>query len=712
MTADPRRPACATMQPLARTPGYQPHVDGLRAVAVVAVMIHHLDPGLLPGGFVGVDVFFVISGYVVTASLAGHGHEKLATFLGGFYARRMARLVPALVLMLVVTTALHVLFVPQTWFNRAAETVGQMAFWGLGNWTLDRHVVNYFEPRAEWNPFTHTWSLGVEEQFYLVAPLLLFHALAAAHARKRRLAALAVLGALTLASFVACNVLGFTQGGRVVFYPLAFRFWELACGALLFLAGPWLASRGLARARWYGWAGWAGAGLIGAALLLPAPSAFPWVRAAIAVAGALLLIGLPGIARCDPLQRLLESRAALWIGVRSYSLYLWHWPVYVLARWTVGLTAWPFNALAVGLGVALAAGCYRWVENPIRHSALVQAWPAAVRIGAFAALLAAGWLCGSALHSLQPVLGLGKPTREAADWYAQHQLLKTALADRRTCEPHTQRTPLGSVAEGVTSFVPQGCASPAPQALFVIGDSHATAYMPMLEQISAEQQRAVHVMQAPGCAYLNLLEPLSPAMDKRCHDLALAARRHVLALARPGDIVFLPSLRVPRLIHLGGETRSGALPQLAGDVYARTPAERRLADLAVAQAPRWFEPFVAAGLRVVFELPKPVFSAHPFQCVDVFTRSNPVCAAGLSEPREAQDRLRAPAVDAIRHWSASYPGVSAWDPLPWLCDPDTCSALRGGRPLFFDGDHLSPYGNLVILQGFRSVVASTGAAAP
>ncbi len=205
MTAPQDLPRIVT--PLAATPAYFAHIDGLRAFAVLAVMLYHLNPTALPGGFVGVDVFFVISGYVVTASLAGHRNESLGAFLGQFYARRLARLVPALATMLVVTTALYVLFVPKAWFNRAAETVGQAAFWGMSNWTLEQQVINYFEPRAELNPFTHTWSLGVEEQFYLVAPLFLFVALGSRFAPRRR--SLAVIGILTLAalSFVACHYL-------------------------------------------------------------------------------------------------------------------------------------------------------------------------------------------------------------------------------------------------------------------------------------------------------------------------------------------------------------------------------------------------------------------------------------------------------------------------------------------------------------------------
>ncbi|WP_119292751.1 acyltransferase family protein [Azohydromonas sediminis] len=254
---------------------YFPHVDGLRALAVLAVMVYHLQPSALPGGFVGVDVFFVISGYVVTASLAAHRHQAGARFLGEFYARRLARLAPALVAMLVIVTALYVLLVPKAWFNRAAETTGQMAFFGLSNWWLDRQVVNYFEPRAEWNPFTHTWSLGVEEQFYLVVPLVLLFALRPVHDRRTRRTAILVVVVLAAASFIACHAFGLARGSRFVFYQLVFRFWELACGVLLYLWGARVSPLRPSLRRWYGWAGWAGLVLVLLAMVLPRPGAYP-----------------------------------------------------------------------------------------------------------------------------------------------------------------------------------------------------------------------------------------------------------------------------------------------------------------------------------------------------------------------------------------------------------------------------------------------------
>ncbi len=681
---------------------YHPHVDGLRALAVLAVLIYHLVPQALPGGFTGVDVFFVISGFVVTASLAGHRDERLRSFLARFYARRLARLVPALVAMLVVTTALYVLFVPKAWFNRAAETTGQAAFWGLSNWVLDRQVVNYFEPRAEFNPFTHTWSLGVEEQFYLLAPLLLFAALAHdAQSRRRRLAT-TVIAVLAVASLAAAVHFGLTRGSRFVFYAVWFRFWELAAGVLLYLAGSRITAPSLRLERLHRHAGPVGLGLVALAFLAPQPTAYPYLRSAVAAIGTVLLIGLPSVRRTGAIDSLLSHPAALWVGLRSYSLYLWHWPVYVLARWTTGLTVWPFNLIAVALSVVAAAVSYRALENPIRHSGRLKRWPPGLRIGAFVLLLAAGWWTGRSLLQAQPALGLGQPTRQAADWYGTHGLVRQTLSARRVCEPAVSRSAVGAAPQAMTTYAPQACAVQAPATLFVMGDSHATAYQPMLEQLSAEQARVVRVLQVPGCAYLDMMAPMTPARDAHCHRMARASLQTVLAQARPHDVVLLPSLRLPRLVELGGSPRA-----MQGDgAYLRSASDTALTRAAAADAPTWINPLLDAGLHVVFELPKPVFRAHAFQCVDWFNRGNPDCRFGLDERRDDQERYRAPVVGALHSLAAAHPRVHLWDPLPGLCDAVTCSAMRGGRPLFFDGDHVSPYGNLVLLPSFRALVAA------
>jgi peptidoglycan/LPS O-acetylase OafA/YrhL len=150
---------------------YRPEIDGLRALAVIAVIINHFNKNILPSGYLGVDIFFVISGFVITSSLAGHPSENFADFVLGFYTRRIKRLVPALVLFVTITSLLTVLLIPNPGLMLK---LGRSALFGLSNITLYQGATNYFAVSAELNPFTHTWSLGVEEQFYVLLPFLVW----------------------------------------------------------------------------------------------------------------------------------------------------------------------------------------------------------------------------------------------------------------------------------------------------------------------------------------------------------------------------------------------------------------------------------------------------------------------------------------------------------------------------------------------------------
>jgi len=153
-------------------PQYVPHIDGLRAIAVLSVILYHLKASWLPGGFTGVDVFFVISGFVVSASVDRLPPVGGWAGLARVYARRIRRIVPALVVCLLVTAVLSALFIPESWLSETSDKTGRRAFFGLSNWVLASTGNDYFSPRTEFNPYTHTWSLGVEEQFYLLFPLL------------------------------------------------------------------------------------------------------------------------------------------------------------------------------------------------------------------------------------------------------------------------------------------------------------------------------------------------------------------------------------------------------------------------------------------------------------------------------------------------------------------------------------------------------------
>ena len=162
------------MKPFNEMNAYIRGIDGLRALAVIAVMLFHIKPSLLPGGFSGVDVFFVISGYVISGSLVRYSNCNFLDYIIGFYARRIVRIIPALIICLLVVSIVTTLFVPDSWLSSTISKTGLFAFIGLSNYALIWFNDGYFSPRADFNPFTHTWSLGAEEQFYAIFPLIMF----------------------------------------------------------------------------------------------------------------------------------------------------------------------------------------------------------------------------------------------------------------------------------------------------------------------------------------------------------------------------------------------------------------------------------------------------------------------------------------------------------------------------------------------------------
>ncbi|MGR8931070.1 MAG: SGNH hydrolase domain-containing protein, partial [Gammaproteobacteria bacterium] len=173
------------------------------------------------------------------------------------------------------------------------------------------------------------------------------------------------------------------------------------------------------------------------------------------------------------------------------------------------------------------------------------------------------------------------------------------------------------------------------------------------------------------------------------------------------DLVFLPSLRLPRFIGKGGTIRPSREEEIKGiNVYQRSNRERQLIHAAINEATEWLEPLKKAGLTVIFEAPKPIFRAPPFRCVDFFNRLNPDCKYGLVESVENQENYRAPIIEGIKTLAAKYPNVSIWDPLPLLCGREACRAMQGDRPLFFDADHVSPYGNVVLYPSFKQMINS------
>lgn len=683
-----------------RSSDYLPHIDGLRALAVLSVIVYHLHAPWLPGGFTGVDVFFVISGFVVSASIDKAQHPGLSGLMAFFYARRIQRILPALLVCLLVTSLMVALFVPKAWLSATNARTAAFAFFGLSNLVLARSNDDYFSPKTEFNPFTHTWSLGVEEQFYFLFPLLFAGWVLRERWPRGARWSVALFAGLGLASLLAGAWLAKTDPTDA-FYMITGRFWELAVGALLY---QWVRARNLhpgpaalqavpgvlLRLAVPGALLSLAVVLAGFVVIQPKAPTVPWMLAPVlGTAGLLLCVG----AQPDgAVGRWLGTPALAYVGRISYSLYLWHWPVFVLFRWTVGIESVSARLLALLLCAALAVLSYHFVEVPVRYAASLRRFSRArVAWGGLAAALLA-CLLNSQLLRMQPQLTLSV-TRDTDIWYPTRYRPDAGAA----CRLDTRKE---SVAGGeIQIFSRSGCDAPTSAGrLFVMGDSHALAYAPMLQQLTFDLGVEVWLYSKGGCSILNLVH-LHNSLGPQCQVFFEGALTDVGRRMTARDVLFLSSLRVTRF----GD-QYGALPPEFVRNGMTSPGAKASRAESVAEAIQVLRPLAERGVAIVFEAPKPHFRAPAFRCSDWFNRDNPSCVGGLELPRDFLLEFRRPVMESFDVLAQGLRTSRVWDPFALLCPGPVCAAVPGGKPLFFDGDHISGHGNRLLYPDFKSFV--------
>ena len=516
----------STAQRLAKSP-YRPEIDGLRAFAVVAVIINHFNKDLLPSGYLGVDIFFVISGYVITSSLANHRSETFGDFFLGFYARRVKRLVPALVVFVLITSVLICLFNPDPGISLG---VGRRALFGLSNITLYRGSTNYFAQSTELNPFTHTWSLGVEEQFYLLFPFLIWFSgfgRGARHGSRNLFVITLTLSILSLASFIWL----YPRNQPAAYFLMPPRIWELGVGCLLFL--------GLRRNQ-----------AVGQRLpIAPAASAvlttalisslfLPQEQGVVAtVLIAALTVGL--IASLRPgcwWLACFKQKKLVFIGLISYSLYLWHWVVLCISRWTVGIHWWsfPFQLL---LMFALAIASYHWVEKPCRSPGFLNIYSTVV-VGAMAIVISSVVGLQPLARSLSSGLFLGHRGMENLNSLAEDGL--SPGSDSKICYYSNEARLLPNTKDFAGCWTEDPPSSPRSQAhrrIFAYGNSYNKQLMPLYAALhSNHPSLSVNSYFSAGCPASLIL------FSRRANHCPEILRRYLTWVnknAIPGDNVIL-----------------------------------------------------------------------------------------------------------------------------------------------------------------------------
>lgn len=376
----------------------RPEIQALRAIAVAAVVLHHGWPAVAPAGYIGVDVFFVVSGYLITALLLREVDRTGRISLGSFYLRRARRILPAAMVVLLAVSAATLAFAPyRDWAAYFREIVAS-AFY-VENWRL---AVDSQQPAfadLESTPVQHFWSLSVEEQFYLLWPLLIIAALWLVHRRGaplRRTLAI-VLGAVTAVSF-AWSLLLTVDDHNLAYFSTFARGWEFGVGGLLALLAA--AIPRLTADRWHAGrsvVSWAGLAMIVVPIVtFDDTEAFPGLWVLLPVAGTLAIIwaGAPGTRWST--ARAAGLRPVQWVGDVSYSLYLWHWPIFMFTPMITGVPSPPaLMVVLVGLSLVVAALSKRFVEDPFRRRGGAVGSHPRVLAGALAVALAGVLTMGS-----------------------------------------------------------------------------------------------------------------------------------------------------------------------------------------------------------------------------------------------------------------------------------------------------------------------------
>lgn len=637
---------------------YRPHIDGLRAVAILSVVVYHALPALLPGGFVGVDIFFVISGYLISGIIFRQLDGGRFSF-ADFYIRRIRRIFPALtvVLLFVLLVGWLALLTDEYKSLGLHVAAGAGSLQNILLWT----ETGYFNVLGNLKPLLHLWSLGIEEQFYLAWPLFVVLI-----GRTARTLSIAIV-VLAIASF-AIGIRYLATDQDAAFYLPYARFWEL-------MIGCWLANlqRGAsplssgsagessAPRLWPDVLGILGTLLIATAVLLfDGTDPFPGWRALLPTAGAACLIQAGPDARINKL--ILSHPAAVFVGLISYPLYLWHWPLLSFGH-IISVDRLPSRVAAVLIlaSFVLSWLTYLWVERPLRSR--TPRIPTAVGLGAAMAGIAA---MGLVVHA-----EFVKPRSTA---FGLEQIVAAASV------PFSPPVSLPKTMWQEVAFPTVGNGE---KATLILGDSHAEHYYARADQLLKEGAlagRKIVFGSHPACPPIpDVAAPLRPdCAQVRAAALAFAMTPEVDAIVIAANwSAYLNSIRQPYTISHEGE---------ALHINVGTQGF----DLALGEIEETLRRFVDQGKRVyvVLQMPRNT-GLDPRQAIDRdFPRFNFRIAPATIRTDDVRQRY-ARLVDPLRDL-ALRTGATVIDPVSELCPQQTCPVLTpSGVPIYHDDGHLS-----------------------
>jgi len=674
---------------------YRPDIDGLRAIAILAVIVNHFSNGqILPSGYLGVDIFFVVSGFVITSSLENDSNTIFSRFIVRFFSRRVKRLLPALFLFVCLTSFLVVFFCNQP---QVILRTGALSLVGLSNFYILKQSTDYFSQSIDYNVFAHTWSLGVEEQFYALFPLLIwFTGFSRSRPRSRfyLLCACTTLFTLSLSLYIHLSIFN----PSAAYFLMPARLWELTFGCIIYLIRD--ICKGLvALARFFPIAA-----LICSVLsmtLFPDSQSLVATVIIVTCTGVILVFSQESKA----LYFLLSYNKLVFLGKISYSLYLWHWGFLSLVMWTIGLSiqTLPFLIALTGL---FSIASYAYIETPIRLSGDCQVSKLLLKgcnskgLASFLAASLASYIlllmCGSRLY-------LGKSSRNSVNVDGAQDWSEHIPSTNIRCNIE---------AKDFESFCVIPPKRKAGKKVFIIGDSHAGHLIPLLGLL--KRDRGVGLIISTAGIFPHVFEKRIPGTSLDQSSTANVRKREVFnsqmtTLSR-GDTLILASRWNHYLFEsLNDAEYNGvrrifynAQKQMIQPVVARELFFNQLGEISKFARAR--------GINVLLFGVMPSFTSSgsplPYWvCERQWFRPVIPKSCYYNESKELIVKRSSLITSRLRQIADTNPNAHLFEPFELLC-PDKlfCRNYYGSVRLFRDDDHLTSEGSRFIYPYFLRFV--------
>jgi peptidoglycan/LPS O-acetylase OafA/YrhL len=676
---------------------FRPDVEGLRAVAILLVVLYHVHAGLAPGGYVGVDVFFVISGFLITGQLVRELEDRRTISFGGFYARRARRILPAATVCIMVTAVASALLLNGLAARRALHDGLSAVYFGA-NFHFAAEGADYFNQGISPSPFQHFWSLSVEEQFYIVWPLLLIVSslvwIGVRRVGVRSEAPRPVLPAVMLVLTIVAGVSLFASVRQTAtspswaYFSILTRAWELGVGAMVALALPFIRRLDWRVGVALSWVGLACIAL--AAAELSDATAYPGDSALLPVVGAAAVIagGSALAARRFGAQALLGTPPFQHVGAWSYSWYLWHWPVLILAPAVLGHALSESEAIAVAaVSLVIAVLSFVLVERPIRRMQIVVRRPTlGLTLGAVLAATAIGIVALSS-SLVSPLVSKAAPVVLATHTATSNQLTPSQLTADLAAGAQTKAVPsnltpsLATAANAKPLIVLNGCHlqhagvrsrpcvygdTASKPSVVLFGDSHAAAWFPALNLISQQQHWRLVDLSKAGCPPAEVNIDFSGSIYTNCTQWRRNSMAQIAALH--------PTLVITSWAR-----------------YVDEPEARPLAGVPGGYGGTWPNGVMAIftflrrnATHVLFISDTPTIKQWAPDCVSGHLTDVRPCVTSRSAT------VLYPGIKTQELALAARAGIARFDPASLFCTPSVCPVIVGNIIMYRDNAHMTP----------------------